>query len=196
MSGDLESQKQNDNERFHNLILQRTARFQNTNFARTIVGQNRGEALCSGVMAYEYKVQRRVEFADTDMAGLMHFSNFFRFMETAEHGFFRSLGFSVVMTQTEPPVSWPRVHASCDYSKPVRFEDLVEVHLLVKKKSSRTLTYEFRFSKIDGEASEEIAKGTVTAVCVNRDASGKIHAVHIPAEFAEKIEVAPTEMFS
>jgi acyl-CoA thioesterase FadM len=67
--------------------------------------------------------------------------------------------------------------------------------LLVKKKSTRSLTYEFRFSKIEGENSEQIAKGTVTAVCVNRDASGKIHAVHIPPEFAEKIEVAPVEMF-
>ena len=46
-------------------------------------------------MAYEYKIVREVEFSDTDMAGIMHFSNFFRFMEAAEHGFFRSLGLSI-----------------------------------------------------------------------------------------------------
>ena len=39
-------------------------------------------------MAYK----RRVEFAETDMAGQVHFSNFFRYMEAAEHAFFRSLG--------------------------------------------------------------------------------------------------------
>ena len=52
-------------------------------------------------MAYEFKATRRVEFSDTDMAGIVHYANFFRFMETAEHGFYRSLGFSVVMLETE-----------------------------------------------------------------------------------------------
>ena len=53
-------------------------------------------------MAYEFKAIRRVEFAETDMAGIVHYSNFFRYMETAEHGFFRSLGLSVVMDQFDP----------------------------------------------------------------------------------------------
>jgi len=47
-------------------------------------------------MPYEFKLTRRVEFAETDMAGIMHYSNYFRFMETAEHAFFRSLGLSIV----------------------------------------------------------------------------------------------------
>ena len=55
-------------------------------------------------MPYEFKVQRRVEFSETDMAGIMHYSNFFRFMETAEHAFYRDLGHSVVMTHLDPPL--------------------------------------------------------------------------------------------
>ena len=85
-------------------------------------------------MAYEFKAIRRVEFAETDMAGIVHYSNFFRYMETAEHGFFRSLGLSVVMDQFDPPVGWPRVHAECDYVFPLRFEDEVEIHMLVREK--------------------------------------------------------------
>ena len=46
-------------------------------------------------MSYEFQITRRVEFSETDLAGIMHFSNFFRFMESAEHAFWRSLGFSV-----------------------------------------------------------------------------------------------------
>src|SRR5678815_4256326 len=110
-------------------------------------------------MAYEFKAQRRVEFSDTDMAGIMHFSNFFRFMETAEHGFYRSLGFSVVEKESLPRVGWPRVHASCDYHRPLRFEDLVEIHLLVVEKKSKALRYQIRFSKINGEQREEVARG-------------------------------------
>ena len=32
-------------------------------------------------MPYEFKAVRRVEFSETDMAGIVHFSNFFRYME-------------------------------------------------------------------------------------------------------------------
>jgi acyl-CoA thioester hydrolase len=48
-------------------------------------------------------------------------------METAEHGFYRSLGFSVAM-ETHPRLGWPRVHAECDYKKPLQFDDLVEIN--------------------------------------------------------------------
>ena len=86
------------------------------------------------LMAYEFKTVQTVEFADTDMAGIVHYSNFFRYMEAAEHAFFRSLGFSVVTKQVEPPVGWPRVHASCDYKRPLRFEDEVEIPVQVNGK--------------------------------------------------------------
>ncbi len=44
-----------------------------------------------------FRTSRRIEFADTDMAGLVHFANFFRFMEAAEVEFLGSRGLSVVM---------------------------------------------------------------------------------------------------
>ena len=48
-------------------------------------------------MPYEQRIRRRVEFSETDMAGIVHYSNFFRYMEAAEHEFFRALGFSVTV---------------------------------------------------------------------------------------------------
>src|SRR5258708_2798680 len=116
-------------------------------------------------MAYEFKVVRRVEFSDTDMAGIVHYSNFFRYMETAEHGFFRSLGFSVVTRQVDPPVGWPRVHARCDYKQPLRFEDEVEIHMLVREKKSKSLTYLFRFRKLNAPEPLEVARGSLPVVC-------------------------------
>ena len=38
-------------------------------------------------MAYEHTAYRKVEFSETDMAGLVHFSNYFRYMEIAERDF-------------------------------------------------------------------------------------------------------------
>jgi acyl-CoA thioester hydrolase len=147
-------------------------------------------------MPYEFKVTRLVEFSDTDMAGIMHYSNFFRFMETAEHGFYRSLGYSVVMDKFDPPIGWPRVHAECDYKHPLRFEDLVEVHLLVREKRSKALTYDFRFRKLNATPSLEVARGSLTIVCVTHHEKGKMAAVTIPHEISDKIEVAPAELLA
>ena len=142
-------------------------------------------------MPYEFIATRRVEFSDTDMAGIMHYSNFFRFMETAEHGFYRSLGFSVVDSNLNPRVGWPRVHAECDYKKPLRFEDVVEIHLLVIEKRAKAIRFQFRFRKINGESSEEVARGALTVVCVTHAPDGSMKSAPIPPEIGVKIEVAP-----
>jgi YbgC/YbaW family acyl-CoA thioester hydrolase len=145
-------------------------------------------------MPYEYKAVRRVEFSETDMAGIVHYSNFFRYMETAEHAFFRSLGFSVVTDKTDPPVGWPRVHAECDYFKPLRFEDEVEIHMLVSEKKAKSLSYVFRFRLVNGATSVEVARGKLTVVCVTHGAAGRMEAVPIPKTLAERIEVAPAAL--
>src|SRR5208282_3374857 len=120
-------------------------------------------------MAYEFKAIRRVEFSETDMAGIMHFSNFFRFMETAEHAFFRSLGLSIAPGQGDLGVGWPRVHAQCDFIVPLHFEDEVEIHLLVREKKSKALSYLFIFRKLNPAPPVEVARGTLTVVCVRQE---------------------------
>ena len=142
-------------------------------------------------MACEFKIVRRVEFSETDMAGIVHYSNFFKYMETAEHAFFRSLGFSIVTRNIETPVGWPRVHAECDYKQPLHFEDEVEVHLLVAEKRSKALSYLFRFTKLNATPPIEVARGKLTVVCVTHHAGAKMTACSIPKEIADKIDVAP-----
>jgi len=146
-------------------------------------------------MAYEFKAVRSVEFHETDMAGIVHYSNFFRYMETAEHGFFRSLGFSVVTENTDPPIGWPRVHAECDYLQPLRFEDEVEIHMLVSEMKSKALSYVFRFRKLNASPPLEVARGKLTVVCVTHQADGKMKATQIPKVIADRIQVAPSELW-
>ena len=144
-------------------------------------------------MAYEFKLRRRVEFSETDMVGIVHYSNFFRYMEAAEHAFFRSLGFSVVTRQVDPPVGWPRVHAECDYQQPLRFEDEFEVRLLVSKKKSKSLSYQFRFVKLNASPPVEVARGGLTVVCVIRK-GGQMRATKIPKSIASRIHLAPRRL--
>jgi YbgC/YbaW family acyl-CoA thioester hydrolase len=145
-------------------------------------------------MAYQFKAIRRVEFADTDMAGIMHYSNFFRFMETAEHAFFRSLGLSIVTKKVGPPVGWPRVRAQCDFKAPLYFEDEVEIHLLVSEKRSKALSYIFKFCKLNASLPVEVARGALTVVCVRRRRDGSMAACTIPDMVARKIQVAPAKL--
>src|SRR3954462_11653151 len=107
-------------------------------------------------MAYEFKLIRRIEFAETDMAGIVHFANFFRMMEATEHAFFRSLGSSIHAEEDGQMVGWPRVSTSCDYRRPLRFEDEVEIHLLVEEVRSRSIRYLFVFRTLDGT---QVARG-------------------------------------
>lgn len=147
-------------------------------------------------MAYEFRATRMVEFSDTDMAGIMHFSNFFRFMETAEHGFYRSLGFSVAMEKSLG-LGWPRVKAECEYKSPLRFEDVVEIHLLVRRVGSRSLTFDFHFSKMENGKRIQAATGRLTIVCVARDPqTGVMKSVPMPPEVLERVQAATPEMLS
>ena len=58
-------------------------------------------------MSVSFVYRKRVEFADTDMAGIVHFSRFFVYMEMAEHAFWRSLGLSVHGTLDGRIIGWP-----------------------------------------------------------------------------------------
>ncbi len=61
-------------------------------------------------MPQAFTTRRFVEFVDTDMAGIVHFSAFFRYMEAAEHELLRSLGLSVhTKLADDLVISFPRV---------------------------------------------------------------------------------------
>ena len=145
-------------------------------------------------MAYEFKFVRTVEFSETDMAGIVHFSNYCKYMEAAEHRFVRSIGYSIVADQTDPRIGWPRVHVEFDYKKPLRFEDEIEIHLLVARLRSKSITYKFRIHKLNGGQPELAATGEMTVVCISLAERGAMKACNIPEEVASKIEVAPAEL--
>src|ERR1700681_211143 len=97
-------------------------------------------------MSAHYTVRRRVEFRDTDAAGMAHFSVFFVFMEQAEHELLRHLGLNVVLADEQGPLSFPRVAARCDYQRAVKFEDILEIEVAIVRLGEKSVTYEFNFT--------------------------------------------------
>lgn len=130
-----------------------------------------------------FKIRRMVQFAETDMAGVMHFSNYFRLMEEVEHAWWRSLGLSVYMADGPHKVSWPRVAVKCEYASPARFEDMLDLSVRVVAVGAKSLRMEFAFVR-DGTA---IARGEMTTVCcAMRD--GRFRAVAIPEEIRATVQ--------
>jgi acyl-CoA thioester hydrolase len=123
----------------------------------------------------EFSITHRVQFYETDMAGVVHFANYFRWMELVEHDLFRSLGLSVMMTHEAIALGWPRVACSCEFFKPARFEDEITLKLRITKVGGKSLSYEVDFYKGD----ELLAQGKLTSVCV-RQQEGAFKAVSIP----------------
>jgi YbgC/YbaW family acyl-CoA thioester hydrolase len=135
-------------------------------------------------MACEFEMTRRVEFAETDQAGIVHFTQFFRYMEATEHAFLRSLGLTVDSRRSG--YGWPRVHAWCEYRKPLRFEEEFLVRLLVRAVRHKAIEYGFLFQR-DGA---EIARGGLTVVCV-QEHQGQMRAAALPAAVRARLEAAP-----
>lgn len=136
---------------------------------------------------HEHTFHRRVEFVDTDMSGIAHFSRFFVFMENTEHAFLAAVGVSVQWREEGREMGWPRVAVSCEYVSPARFGDELEVRLRVIRKGTKSLTYGFEVLR-DGTL---LARGRTTCACCVLDGPGGVKAVPIPAWIAERIEEAP-----
>ena len=136
---------------------------------------------------YCYEHSRRVEFHETDLAGIVHFSNFYRYMESAEHAFMRSLGHPVHGRDAEDGVGWPRVSASCEFRKPARNDDVLRIRVSIEEIRTRSVRYSFRFYLDPGN--DPIATGTVAVACVQFK-DGEISAVPIPEQIRADLKSA------
>ena len=138
-------------------------------------------------MASEYRLKRRVQFYETDAAGLVHFSWFYRYMEEAEHALWREAGLSIAAAGSE--IGFPRVSASFDFRWPLRFEDEFEVHLWVSAITSKTFQYAARVTKGD----TEVATGSLTVACVSKVPNKPMKAMKIPQDIVDRFQVADKE---
>ena len=134
-------------------------------------------------MSTPFHTTRLVEFSDTDMAGIMHFSAYFRYMEAAEHELLRSLGLSVYSEIDGSPVSFPRVAAACEYHAPVRCENILDINVTIHRVGNKSVTYGFAFSH-DGR---DVATGTMTSVCCRVKHGEAPVSIEIPESVAEKL---------
>ncbi len=136
-------------------------------------------------MAEKFITTRRVEFCETDAAGIAHFASYLCYMEQAEHQFLRSLGLSVCEPQEDGShLSWPRVHVECDFQGSAKFEDVLEITVIVSRLGEKSVTYEFDFVR----GVEAIAKGRVIAVCCIIKSGLPLKSIVVPQKYSELLK--------
>ena len=133
----------------------------------------------------EHRLRRRVQFHETDLAGLVHFSAFFLYMEEGEHALWRAAGLSIHPRGSE--IGWPRLHASFDFHRALRFEDEFEICMRIAAIEERNIHYGCRLSR--GET--WIATGRLTITCASLRPNQPMRGTAIPPEIRACLAVAP-----
>src|ERR1700726_4742643 len=104
----------------------------------------------------------RVRFVDTDASGRIHYTAMFRHFEAAEAEFLRSHGLHYSDEQSGE-IGWPRVRVECNYTSPVRFDDLLDIAGSVERVGTASFTLAFS-AAVAGRA---VADGKITIVCLD-----------------------------
>jgi acyl-CoA thioester hydrolase len=135
----------------------------------------------------EHRLLRRVQFHETDAAGLVHFSCFFRYLEEAEHALWRAAGLSIHPPGTE--VGWPRLATSFEFHEPLRFEEEFEVLIRVVEMGRSTIRYTCHLTR----GADRIATGSLTIICVSKRPGERMKAISVPDAVAARLRPAAEE---
>jgi YbgC/YbaW family acyl-CoA thioester hydrolase len=138
------------------------------------------------IVAGEHTIRRRVQFYETDVAGIVHFSWFFRYMEEAEHAMWREAGLSIHAEKSS--IGWPRVGASCEFHRALKFEQEFDITIRVAEITKRTMSYTCTMTQ-DGQ---RIATGALKIACVSKFPDGTMKSVEIPEEIAMRFKPSET----
>jgi len=129
-----------------------------------------------------FKRTFRVHWVDTDVAGVMHFTNYFRYFEACEEEFYRSISLPFNDITAKFGITFPRVEAHCNFKAACRFNDSFDVIMQVREVAEKTITWDFKaILQGDGKLA---AEGSIKCIAVN----AKWKAVPLPHELVKVIQ--------
>ncbi len=135
-------------------------------------------------------IEHRVEFAETDAAGFLHFSNYFRLMEKAERVLFQEAGLTLFENLATEMRGWPRVQAQAEFRHPLQYNERVWVHLEIKEISRHVIKYRFSFHR-EEKNGLSVASGEMTTLAARFDrATGLLSNIEIPDAVTARFSAA------
>ena len=125
--------------------------------------------------------RRRVEFHETDAAGIVNFANMLRYCEATEAAFMRTLG--TRLHHDDARWLWPRGEVWCRYIAPAFFDDELEIRLEVTHRGQRSLRYGFAIGALRDGMRHELAEAKMAVICAIFDpVKGRLAARPLPSE--------------
>jgi|SRR5665213_1266267 len=123
-----------------------------------------------------FRFSVRIRFIDTDASGRIHYTAMFRYFESAEIEFMRTLG----ITYGTDGYAFPRVHVDCDFMLAMINDDPIQIEVSLARLGRSSARLEFRtFKGVD-----LAAKGSVVIACMDRTTQ---RAIPIPEELRAKL---------
>ena len=96
----------------------------------------------------EHEIELRVRYQETDQMGVVYYSNYLVWFETARTELFRAKGLVYKKLEDEDKIYLPVVESYCRYKSPVRYDDLVKVTVKLTDMGKSRLTFEYEV-KVD-----------------------------------------------
>jgi acyl-CoA thioesterase FadM len=119
----------------------------------------------------------RATFADTDAAGIVHFTTVLFWVEATEEALFRDLKLPFFTQQGASVKGFPRVRIECDYKAPIYREDVVTLALHPRELGDKKIIWSFT-ALVQGR---EVAVGSLISVYAYREGDGAMAAALIPS---------------
>jgi len=119
-----------------------------------------------------HRFELRVYYEDTDLAGIVYYANYLKFIERARSEWVRGLGIDQVRMKAEGIVFAVR-RVEADYLSPARFDDVLEVETAPEAVTAARIV----LSQVVKRAGEVLFEARVTLVAL----SDTGHPVRLPA---------------
>lgn len=118
----------------------------------------------------------RVYYEDTDLAGIVYYANYFKYIERGRTEFLRDLGVDQMALKAQTGVVFAVRHVDADFLKPAKMDDVLDVRSDVETVHKARIVMNQEVSR-DGVV---LFKAVVTLVCLN--ATGR--PTRIPEEIS------------
>jgi acyl-CoA thioester hydrolase len=112
-----------------------------------------------------HAIEIRVYYEDTDLAGIVYYANYLKFIERGRTEMLRAAGVSQSRLKEETGLVFAVVHVAIDYRAPARLDDLLRVETTVTALGGASLTMRQRVMR-DGAV---LVEATVRLACVGPD---------------------------
>lgn len=128
-------------------------------------------------MAHRFGV--KVYYEDTDLAGIVYYANYLKFIERARTEWVASLGVDQIALKAREGIVFAVRRVEADYLRPAKFGDELVVETVLQSLGGARIGLE----QVVLRGGERLFAAVVTLVCLTEDG----HAARLPADVRARL---------